>query len=67
MDPVEIITVAIQNMIFRRDDLGKNYKPAVTPVPQPLIMPQGTPALPALDAEGFLAEADGEYRVCRFG
>jgi len=59
MEPVEIATVEIQNMILSRDDLAVDFTP--TPTPQPLIAPQGTPELPELDAEGFLADAEGEY------
>jgi len=59
MEPVETVSVEIQAMILSRDDLAPDYVP--TPTPQPLIAPQGTPELPELDAEGFLADADGEY------
>ncbi|MBE0600209.1 MAG: phosphodiester glycosidase family protein [Firmicutes bacterium] len=61
MDPVETISVEIQQMIFSRDDLAENYTPAATPKPGTLIMPAGRPELPQLDAEGFLADPDGEY------
>ncbi len=61
MDPVETITIEIQEMVFARDDLAKNYTPEATPEPSTLIMPTGTPELPELDAEGFLADPNGEY------
>lgn len=61
MDPVETITAEMQTVIFERDDLAKNYTPAVTPAPSPIAMPTGTPELPALDAEGFLADPNGEF------
>ena len=61
MDPVETISIELQNMLFERDDLAKNYTPTVTEAPTPLIMPTGTPELPELDAEGFLTDPNGEF------
>jgi hypothetical protein len=61
MEPVETITIEIQRMIFSRDDLSVEPTPTPKPTPEPLIAPAGTPALPVLDREGFLAEVGGEY------
>ncbi len=61
MEPVEVITPEIQDIILTRDDLYIVPTPAPTPTLRPLIMPQGMPELPPLDAEGFLAEGGGEY------
>ncbi len=61
IEPVETISVEIQAMIFFRDDLA--IAPTPTPVPTlaPVQAPAGTPELPALDEEGFLADSDGEF------
>lgn len=61
IEPVETIPVEIQAMIYFRDDLA--IAPTPTPVPTlvPILAPAKTPELPALDGEGFLADADGEY------
>ena len=61
LEPVELITTEIQNMILARDDLALGPTPTPSPTPEPLLMPVTTAALPALDAEGFLPDADGEY------
>ena len=61
MAPVEVISMEIQDMILSRDDLACIPTPTPSPTPMPLITPQGTPELPALDAEGFLDGAEGEY------
>jgi len=61
MEPVTVITTEIQAMIFARDDLAIAPTPTPSPTPETFRMPQGTPTLPALDSEGFLADADGEY------
>ena len=61
MEAVEIVTLEIQEMIMTRDDLAIVETPAPTPTPEPIITPQGTPELPAHDADGFLTEADEEF------
>lgn len=61
MEPVETITTELQTMIFEDDDLAIVATPTPSPAPEPALSPQGTPALPAHDADGFLEEADGEY------
>jgi len=61
MEPVDVITTEIQAMIFGDDSLAAVPTPTPSPTPRPLVAPTGSPELPALDAEGFLAGADGEY------
>jgi hypothetical protein len=61
MEAVDVITTEIQAMIFGEGGLAAIPTPAPSPTPQPLIAPVGTPELPQLTAEGFLADADGEY------
>lgn len=61
MEPVDIITMEIQDMVFARDDLAIEPTPTPAPTPEPLIAPAGTPELPPLDADGFLPDQDVEF------
>ncbi len=61
MEPVTTITIELQEIIYTRDDFALAPLPTPSPTPQPILAPQGTPALPALDEQGFLADAAGEY------
>ncbi|MFH1880204.1 MAG: phosphodiester glycosidase family protein [Bacillota bacterium] len=61
MAAVTVISTEVQEMIFTRDDFAIIPTPAPIPTPGPLIAPAGTPELPALDGEGFLLDADGEF------
>ena len=62
-EPVEIITMELQNLIFVKDELAIVEIPVATPTPtpQPIIGPVGTPELPELTEDGFLADAEGEF------
>ena len=61
MEAVGVITTDIQTMVFAEGGLAGIPTPAPTPAPKPPVAPVGTPELPELTAEGFLAGTGGEY------
>ena len=59
LEPVDVITKQIQEMIYTRDDWAIIPTPTPAPTPLPFLAPGGVPPLPTLDAEGFLP-TDGD-------